>query len=328
MSTDFNKRAEELIAAGRLPEARAMLETAVREMLPDWRPRCDTGKAVVIAFWSLEEFLAFIDNQTEESDKPTFWTGDSYSRAWYQLAVIAVKGGRFEEALFCLDRGLDLEPDHPELWCEKGYVFGQLKHHPEALDCYVRAASAREWSPRSYMALALRGQGVQLIDLNRLEEAESVLKRSLEYEPDNDGARNELKYIENLRSQRKAAEEQVPWFLSAYVHPPSDPLTVRFLALVADLPSIPGPKTVGSENYSRIFKAFTTRGWPGFEEEFDRIVPRGRPDYADLKRDLLREPLFTAKVHRRLSEAFTGARTVDEICDEIFKEHERKPKPQ
>ena len=122
MSTDFNKRAEELIAAGRLLEARAMLETAVREMLPDWRPRCDTGKAVVIAFWSLEEFLAFIDNQTEESDKPTFWTGDSYSRAWYQLAVIAVKGGRFEEALFCLDRGLDLEPGHPALWCEKGYA--------------------------------------------------------------------------------------------------------------------------------------------------------------------------------------------------------------
>jgi hypothetical protein len=28
-------------------------------------------------------------------------------------------------------------------------------------------------------------------------------------------------------------------------------------------------------------------GWTAFEEEFDRIVPRDRPDYGDIKRDLL-----------------------------------------
>ena len=52
-----------------------------------------------------------------------------------------------------------------------------------------------------------------------------------------------------------------PWFLHSLVNPPSDPLTIRLLALVEDLPSIPGPKTVGSENYSRIFDAFMKRGW-------------------------------------------------------------------
>jgi hypothetical protein len=170
----------------------------------------------------------------------------------------------------------------------------------------------------------LRGQGVQLIDLNRLEEAEAVLKRSLEYEPHNEGARNELGYITKLRSQRK----QPPWFLNAYLNAPTDLLTVRLLALVGALPSIPGPKTVGTENYSRIARAFRERGWLGFEEEFDRVVPRSRPDYADVKRDLLREPLFIAKVHRRMSEEFTGQKTADEIWDEILREHHRKQKPQ
>jgi hypothetical protein len=76
------------------------------------------------------------------------------------------------------------------------------------------------------------------------------------------------------------------------VNPPKDPLTVSLLALVEDLPAIPGPQTVGSENYSRILDAFEKSGWEGFEQEFDRIVPRDRPDYADIKRDLLCETMF------------------------------------
>ena len=79
---------------------------------------------------------------------------------------------------------MELEPDHPELWNEKGYLLGRLKRHQEAFDCYVRAASVRDWAPPSQIARALRGQGVQLVDLDRLDEAENALRRSLELEPD------------------------------------------------------------------------------------------------------------------------------------------------
>lgn len=307
MESDFNQEADKLIAEGRLAEARAMLEAAVRGIPAGWKPRRDDGRSLAIAFWNREEFLAYV--QRSHPDKTMYWVPESYSKAWYQLAGVAIEEERLENALFCIDCGLELEPDHPELWCEKGYVLGRSKRHAEALDCYVRAASARDWPPALYTARTLRGQGVALIDLDRLDEAEAALKRSLEYEPDNEGARNELEYIEKLRGQRK----QMPWFLNAYVNLPTDPLTARLLALVADLPSIPGPTTVGSKNYSRIARAFRERGWPGFEEEFDRIVPLDRPDYADVKRDLLREPLFLAKVHRRMSEEFTGQKTADDL---------------
>ena len=76
------------------------------------------------------------------------------------------------------------------------------------------------------------------------------LRRSLESEPDSETAHNELGYIEDLRRKREAEKEEIPWFLHSFVNPPTDPLTIRLLALVEDLPSIPGPKTVGSENYS------------------------------------------------------------------------------
>jgi hypothetical protein len=50
------------------------------------------------------------------------------------------------------------------------------------------------------------------------------------------------------------------------------------------------------------------RGWVGFEEEFDRVVPRNRPDYADVKRDVLCEPMFNMKAHRNLADAVLGNR--------------------
>ena len=50
----------------------------------------------------------------------------------------------------------------------------------------------------------MRGQGINLIDLNRLDEAEAALQRSLEVEPENPNALHELGYLERLRQQRAA----------------------------------------------------------------------------------------------------------------------------
>jgi tetratricopeptide (TPR) repeat protein len=319
MDQDFNQEADELIAEGRLAEARTMLETVIREMPTGWKPCRDDGRSLSIAFWDQEEFLAYVQRHGSQSAKRIYWVPGSYSKAWYQLAVIAIEEERLKDALFCVDCGLEIEPDHPELLSEKGYVLGTLKRHDSALECYVRAASAREWAPALCTARAFRGQGIQLIDLDRLDEAETILKRSLEYEPESEGARNELEYLQNLRSQRQAEKKNVPWFLHAFANPPTDPLTVRLLALVEDLSSIPGPKTLGSDNYSCILRAFMNDGWAGFEKEFDRLVPRDRANYADVKRDLLREPIFNTKVHRRMAETFTEKKPAQEVFDEILR---------
>lgn len=325
MESGFNQRADELILDGRSAEARTVLETALQEMPEGWTPRWDDDAFLNIAFWNLEEFFACNDHEIKRMTKSISWVGESYSRAWYQLAVVASKEKRFENALFCIDCGIELEPDHPELWSEKGYLLGRLKRHQEAFDCYVRAASVRDWAPPSQTARALRGQGVQLVDLDRLDEAEDALRRSLELEPESETAHNELGYIADVRRKREAEKKEIPWFLHSFVNPPTDPLTIRLLALVEDLPSIPGPKTVGSENYSRISDAFMERGWAGFEEEFDRIVPRDRADYAEVKRHMLCEPIFSIKAHRNMADIVLGKKTVDEIFDEMERQREHKP---
>jgi tetratricopeptide (TPR) repeat protein len=327
MESDFNHRAAELIFEGRYADARSVLEAAIREMPAGWTPRLEKDESLSIAFWDQNEFFAHSEHQIElgPSTKSIFWVCGSYSKAWYLLAVAASKEGRFEKALFCIDCGMELEPDHPELWNEKGYLLGRLKRHQEAFDCYIRAASLRAWAPPSQIARALRGQGVQLVDLDRLEEAEEALRQSLELEPDSQTARNELGYVADLRKKQAEEKKKIPWFLHSLVNPPTDPLTIQLLALVEDLPSIPGPKTVGPENYSRIYDAFMNRGWAGFEEEFDRIVPRGREDYADVKRAMLCEPIFSMEAHRNLADLVLGRKTVDEIFDGFARRKEQEP---
>jgi tetratricopeptide (TPR) repeat protein len=314
----FNNQADELIVAGHYAEAQALLQSELQRIPAGWKPQSETGRFLEIAFWDQEEFLAYSRRHGPRLSKSISWVGTSYSNAWYQLALVASKQLQFDHALFCIDCGLDLEPDHPELWNEKGYILGQLKRHQEAFECYLRASSVRDWTPTSQMARALRGQGVQLIDLDRLDDAESALRSSLHLEPECEIAHNELEYIGNLRHEQIEKKNEIPWFLHSFVNPPTDPITLWLLKMVEDLPSIPGPQTVGPENYSRLFDAFTKWGWAAFEEEFDRVVPRSRPDYADVKRDLLREPVFSIKAHRNLADVFLGNKTVEEMIEETY----------
>ncbi|MBV8807126.1 MAG: hypothetical protein JO033_00510 [Acidobacteriaceae bacterium] len=316
------------MAQGQLDEARILLEEFVEEMPDGWRPIQEQTESIQGTFWDEEEFFAYVEPRQKALAKSIFWVYGSYSKAWYLLALIGSKQGRLEHALFCVDCGLELEPDHPDLWSHKGVVLGKLKRHREALECYTRAATARNWASPAQVARALRGQGVQLIDLDRLDEAEAVLRQSLEREPDSEVARNELEYIDQLRRKRAEAKEKIPWFLHTFVNPPADPLTVQLIALVEDLPSIPGPQTVGSENYSKILDAFLERGWAGFEEEFDHIIPRDRPDYEQVKRDLLCEPIFSIKAHRNMARAFMAGteaseETLEDVFNDIFGEHDK-----
>jgi Flp pilus assembly protein TadD len=82
-----------------------------------------------------------------------------------------------------------------------GYAFNQLRRFREALDSHMRAeALAGKYpSQRPHLSLALRGKGFALIELQRLDEAEVAFKSSLEIEPNNKLALNELGYIKRLR---------------------------------------------------------------------------------------------------------------------------------
>ncbi len=313
---DRTKQIDSAIAARRWSEARILLHDALASMPPDWKPIRKEEQAIEAAFWDMDEFLAYSCRHPAPT-KSVYWVPPSYSRWWCQLSDVDIEEGLFQNAVLCIESGLAIEPDHPLLWINKGFGLNRLGRHEDALEAYRTAEVIRSWASPSVIARALRGQGSSLIDLNRLGDAQAAFERSHELDPDSEVARKELEYIAQAIQDQERRAKTLPWFLHCFRYPPTDPLTVQLVALVGGMESIPGPQTIGSANYSKVLAAFMERGWAGFEEAFDEVVPRTRPDYGHVKRDLLREPVFNSKVHERMSRVFLCQLTVDEMMQEV-----------
>jgi WD40 repeat protein len=174
----------------------------LEEIPKDWRPVVECDDRIEIAFWDREEFMYFVQHHTlfgPQIEKDIVWVTRSYSKLYYKLAFEAIERKAYYDALEAVAAGLQLEPDHPMLLCERGLALSQLGQYDAARDAYQQALLAREWAPPSVLARAMRGEAVALIDLNQLEEAEARLNMSLRLDPGNSTAENELIYIEYLR---------------------------------------------------------------------------------------------------------------------------------
>ena len=197
-----------MIQAGQKEKAQDMLKALILEMPAGWTPIDRTGEEVVAAFWDMTEFMAYIERHKEvDPHRKLVWRGISYSKALYLTAFLAVERRDWNTALEYLDAGLELEPDHPVLLSEKAMVLGSLKKHGESYELYLKAASSRPWSPITQRGRAIRGAGMQMIDLGRLDEAERILRQSLELEPNSEVAQNELLYIAALRRGDKPDDD-------------------------------------------------------------------------------------------------------------------------
>lgn len=135
------------------------------------------------------------------------WLSSAYPRAFYYLGFAHVKLDDPAAAIGFLEQGYKLEP-HPMFLLERGKALARLKRHDLALASY-EAALAHRGSVRAVLrAVALRGKGVQLIELGQLDLAEQAFNDSLELDPNNPVAANELRYIERLRRGGPVAPSQ------------------------------------------------------------------------------------------------------------------------
>jgi len=111
--------------------------------------------------------------------------------------------GESDDAILWLNRDIAAAPYLPAPHSERGYVLDQRREFEAALGEYEIAVKLAEEFPASAneRARAYRGMGFSLIELNRLDEAEEAFEKSLNLEPGNSLAKEELLYIDGLRSE-------------------------------------------------------------------------------------------------------------------------------
>ena len=135
---------------------------------------------------------------------PFEWIDWGYKQCLQMQAFIASEHKDFNAALAILEKVEALAPVSADTAAERGYALNAIGNAKEALAAYERAfaLATRYPSQETYRGAALRGIGFSLIELHQLDEAESRFKQSLELEPDNQVALNELAYIEKLRAKQ------------------------------------------------------------------------------------------------------------------------------
>ena len=194
---------------GDLRTAEHLLLEVIARTPPNYTNAYEQDGTLFVKFWDQEEFVYFILRQKEQGEeKSVTWNGNAYPRAHYYMGFLEVERGRAKEALRWLDAGQLLEPQQPQFRLEKGKVLSSLGDMQAALALYSEVlAMGEEVSPAS-RAAALRGQGFQLIELKRLDEAETCFLNSLEMDPNSKVAHNELAYIAQLRKGGAPAPTQ------------------------------------------------------------------------------------------------------------------------
>jgi tetratricopeptide (TPR) repeat protein len=116
-----------------------------------------------------------------------------------------------QEAIAWLDRGLALQPSNQLLISEKVASLQVLHRHDQAVALLQGALDNPELALTLDRSRFLRLLGINLIDLERLDEAEAALNESIRLNADNPIACNELAYIAELRAGARRTAPSDIW---------------------------------------------------------------------------------------------------------------------
>lgn len=195
---ELRAKADSLVAmvtAKHLAEA----ERLAADLCPAYEATFDHARKQY-TFQSRTEYEEFKRNKPTDFE----WIDWGYKECLQMQAFIAADRRDFPAALTLLNRIEALAPVSAATATEIGYVLNQIGRSGDALAAYGRARDLafRYASQRPYRAMALRGMGFSLIELQRLHEAEKRFRESLDIEPGNKVAINELAYIQDQRGAK------------------------------------------------------------------------------------------------------------------------------
>jgi len=140
----------------------------------------------------------------------------NYAMAWANRGDVLESLKRYDEALVSYDRAIELDEYHPWHWAKRGYLLNNLKHYEEALESFDMAIELDDNDPWDWVQ-----RGDVLDNLKRYEEALESYDRALELDANyqwawrmrGDVLNNLERYEEALESYDWAIEleENEPW---------------------------------------------------------------------------------------------------------------------
>ncbi len=297
---DLLARATELLSAGRPMEAIAPLQQAASLQPSNALLQHDLGLACLETGQTQQAAVAL---QHAVDAQPR------YADAWFRLGIAREKLGDVGGAIAAYDRATALQPALPEAWYRAGALVYTLGHRDEAIACFRRASDTGQKS-----VFGRLGKARALLTENRDQEAEKVLRKTLQQDPSNalahDLLGNLLSELGRFAEARRCFEQAIllaPLLAGSYydlvrcrrITPEDGPLLDQMRAALATTGLEPSQRhrlhlAMGKAaddlgEYQQAMQHFdaadTVRRSTSsfdpvrFEQEVDRLIARCTPDW-------------------------------------------------
>lgn len=193
-------QASRLITSGHLDEG----EKLVNETLAKFDALM-TGPGPYVCIANDGDYQKYVQTLSPAEAKSLVRVHISFATCLQARAFVYSDRKQWEEALAALDKTIKYCPYELMPRTEKAYILhatGKLKEAVDAYDAAEKLCIEHHLSAKEH-AVAVRGKASTLIDLGKLDEAEAVYKKSLEIEPGNKLALDELDYIKQVRANQK-----------------------------------------------------------------------------------------------------------------------------
>jgi TPR repeat protein len=189
------QRAETLIRKRQLDEA----TTVIDEVIRNFEALTKDAGTRYLCFSDDAEYRRYLDGAKSGANhdpRPVVRIHNAYATALSRKGWLLIERKDWDGAIGWFDRQILIEPFAVGAYTEKGYSLNRKGAPQEALAVYQQALDLAEATGQQrYSAIAMRGMGSTLIELERLDEAADMFDRSLILDPANRTALHELEYI-------------------------------------------------------------------------------------------------------------------------------------
>ncbi len=180
-----------------------------------WYERAYAGETrKIYCAGSPSESVAYLVLGAAYEKKDAITLDQTWAHAIFFKGYALIDLGRREDARPLFRRALELSPRNSQYLSEYAELKKGDRDWQESYDLFEEAHGAASLMPEEkqgfWQARALRGMGFTLIELGDLDKAETMFRKSLELDPNNQGARSELQYIEDVRKQQPKANAGPP----------------------------------------------------------------------------------------------------------------------
>jgi tetratricopeptide (TPR) repeat protein len=130
--------------------------------------------------------------------------GPAWAMAYWGRGYAYNEMARYDDAIVELHKALALAPEDSQYQVELAYSYQQKHEWQQSLSLFQSALDYADITASDATEMkckALRGQGYDLVELHRLDEAEAAYRGCLKLKPREPKSTGELEYIRRLRAE-------------------------------------------------------------------------------------------------------------------------------